>query len=108
MSDLTPRLMRTGNILGNLPYARMILGTPTMPLSGFRQDVDSNAVPASTLTSSRWSATAKNPACDAQTWSLVASKFIVPFVLLHLAIVIFRDAAARKQFQIFVVLTLAY
>jgi putative inorganic carbon (hco3(-)) transporter len=45
---------------------------------------------------------------DAQTWSLVASKFVVPFVLFHLAILVFRGASARKHFEIFVLLALAY
>lgn len=45
---------------------------------------------------------------DVQTWSLVASKFIVPFVLFHLAVLVFRDASARRHFQIFVIVALAY
>jgi putative inorganic carbon (hco3(-)) transporter len=45
---------------------------------------------------------------DAQTWSLVAAKFIVPFTLFHLAILVFRSAQARGHFRIFVILTLAY
>jgi len=45
---------------------------------------------------------------DAQVWSLVASKFIVPFVLFHLAVLIFRGPAERCHFEIFAVLVLAY
>ncbi|MGB9074655.1 MAG: O-antigen ligase family protein [Terriglobales bacterium] len=45
---------------------------------------------------------------DAQTWSLIAGKFIVPFTLFHLAILVFRSAPARAHFRIFVMLTLAY
>jgi putative inorganic carbon (hco3(-)) transporter len=45
---------------------------------------------------------------DVQTWSLVASKFVVPFVLLHVAILVFRGASARRHFEIFVILALAY
>jgi len=45
---------------------------------------------------------------DAETWSLVASKFIVPFILLHVAILVFRGASARRHFEIFVILALAY
>ncbi len=45
---------------------------------------------------------------DAQTWSLVAGKFLVPLVLFHIAIVVFRGANAQRHFEIFVVLTLAY
>lgn len=43
-----------------------------------------------------------------QTWSIVASKFIVPFVLFHVAVLVFRDVAPRKHLEIFVVLALAY
>ena len=45
---------------------------------------------------------------DAQTWSLVASKFVVPLVLFHVAILIFRGSSARRHFEIFVILALAY
>jgi len=45
---------------------------------------------------------------DASTWSLVASKFVVPFVLMHLAILVFRNPAERRQFSIFLLLALAY
>jgi O-antigen ligase len=45
---------------------------------------------------------------DAQTWSLVASKFLVPLVLFHVAILILRGPFARRHFEIFVILTLAY
>ncbi len=45
---------------------------------------------------------------DAQNWSLIAGKFIVPFTLFHLAILIFRGASERRHFEIFVLFTLAY
>lgn len=45
---------------------------------------------------------------DAQTWSIIASKFIVPFALFHFAALIFRGASQRKHFEIFVILALAY
>jgi len=45
---------------------------------------------------------------DPPTWSLVASKFIVPVVLFHAAILVFRYASAQKHFEIFVVVALAY
>lgn len=45
---------------------------------------------------------------DAQIWSLVASKFVVPLVLLHLAMMVFRGASQRKHFEIFVIVALAY
>ena len=45
---------------------------------------------------------------DAQSWSILASKFIVPFALFHLAILVFRGASARRHFEIFVLLVLGY
>jgi putative inorganic carbon (hco3(-)) transporter len=45
---------------------------------------------------------------DAQVWSIVASKFIVPFALFHIAILVFRGPAQRRHFEIFIILVLAY
>jgi len=45
---------------------------------------------------------------DAQVWSIIASKFIVPFSLFHIAALVFRGAQERRHFQIFVVVVLAY
>jgi putative inorganic carbon (hco3(-)) transporter len=45
---------------------------------------------------------------DAQIWSIIASKYIVPFALFHLAVLIFREASQRKHFEIFVIMALAY
>ena len=45
---------------------------------------------------------------DAPSWSIIASKFIVPFALFHLAVLIFRGASQRKHFEIFVCFALAY
>jgi putative inorganic carbon (HCO3(-)) transporter len=45
---------------------------------------------------------------DAQNWSIIASKYIVPFALFHIAVLIFRGTSQRKHFQIFVVVALAY
>lgn len=45
---------------------------------------------------------------DAQLWSIVASKFIVPCVLFHIAVLVFRGRSARRHFEIFVALVLAY
>jgi len=45
---------------------------------------------------------------DAQIWSIIASKYIVPFVLFHIAVLVFRDASQRKHFEIFVIVALAY
>ena len=45
---------------------------------------------------------------DAQTWSIIASKFVVPFTLFHLAILVFRGAAEWRHFRTFVTLTLGY
>jgi O-antigen ligase len=43
-----------------------------------------------------------------ETWSLIASKFVVPFALFHLAGVVFRDEARFRQFEIFCLVVLAY
>jgi O-antigen ligase len=43
-----------------------------------------------------------------ETWSLLASKFIVPFVLFHLAGLVFTGEREFRQFEIFALLVLAY
>ena len=45
---------------------------------------------------------------DSETWSLLASKFIVPFVLFHLAGLVFTGGKEFRQFEIFASLALAY
>jgi O-antigen ligase len=45
---------------------------------------------------------------DAQAWSIIASKFIVPFALFHLAALVFRDASQRRHFEVFAILALGY
>lgn len=45
---------------------------------------------------------------DPQIWSIIASKYIVPFALFHVAVLVFRDASQRKHFEIFVIVALAY
>jgi len=45
---------------------------------------------------------------DAQAWSIIASKYIVPFSLFHIAVLVFRGPAQRRHFEIFVVLALSY
>lgn len=45
---------------------------------------------------------------DAQVWSIVASKFIVPFALFHIAALVFRGPAQQRHFEIFIVAVLAY
>jgi putative inorganic carbon (hco3(-)) transporter len=45
---------------------------------------------------------------NAQIWSIIASKYIVPFALFHLAVLIFCEASQRKHFEIFVIVALAY
>jgi putative inorganic carbon (HCO3(-)) transporter len=45
---------------------------------------------------------------DAEIWSLIASKFLVPVVLFHLAVIVFRDYRTRRHFEIFVIGALAY
>jgi len=45
---------------------------------------------------------------DAQAWSIIASKFIVPFVLFHVAALVFRGDQQQRHFGIFTTLVLAY
>ncbi len=45
---------------------------------------------------------------DAQLWSVIASKFIVPFVLFHIAVLVFRGPSERRHFEIFIAVALAY
>ena len=45
---------------------------------------------------------------DHETWSLLASKFIVPFALFHLAGLIFTKESRFRQFEIFALVVLAY
>ena len=45
---------------------------------------------------------------DPQIWSIIASKYIVPFTLFHISVLVFREATPRKHFEIFVLLALAY
>jgi O-antigen ligase len=47
-------------------------------------------------------------AFDPQIWSIIASKYIVPFALFHIAVLVFRGAAQRRHFEIFILLALAY
>ena len=45
---------------------------------------------------------------DHETWSLLASKFVVPFALFHLAGLVFREEADFRQFEVFALIVLAY
>ena len=45
---------------------------------------------------------------DHETWSLLASKFIVPFALFHLAGMVFTNERRFRQFELFALLVLAY
>jgi putative inorganic carbon (HCO3(-)) transporter len=45
---------------------------------------------------------------DNESWNLVASKFIVPFTLFHLAGLVFTEEKRFRQFEIFALVTLAY
>jgi putative inorganic carbon (hco3(-)) transporter len=45
---------------------------------------------------------------DAQAWSIIASKYIVPFALFHIAVLVFRGPVQRRHFEIFVVVALSY
>jgi putative inorganic carbon (hco3(-)) transporter len=45
---------------------------------------------------------------DHETWSLVASKLIVPFALFHLAGLVFTEERQFRQFEVFALIVLAY
>lgn len=45
---------------------------------------------------------------DHETWSLLASKFVVPFTLFHLAGLVFRSERSFRQFEKFGIVVLAY
>jgi putative inorganic carbon (hco3(-)) transporter len=45
---------------------------------------------------------------DSETWSLLASKFIVPFVLFHVAGLVFTEERKFRQFEVFALVVLAY
>jgi O-antigen ligase len=45
---------------------------------------------------------------DAQIWSIVASKYIVPFTLFHVAVLAFRTPSQRWHFAVFAIFVLAY
>jgi O-antigen ligase len=45
---------------------------------------------------------------DNRTWCLLAAKFIVPFALFHLAALVFREESRLKQFELFMLVVLAY
>ena len=53
-------------------------------------------------------ASAASQPFDHEAWSLLASKFIVPFALFHLAGMVFREDAHFRQFEIFLLIVLAY
>jgi len=45
---------------------------------------------------------------DHETWSLLASKLIVPFALFHLAGLVFTEESRFRQFEVFALVVLAY
>lgn len=45
---------------------------------------------------------------DNEVWSPLAAKFIVPFVMFHLAAVVFTNERRLRQFEVFALLVLAY
>ena len=45
---------------------------------------------------------------DNGTWSLLAAKFIVPFTLFHLSVLLFRDQRRLELFELFALALLAY
>lgn len=45
---------------------------------------------------------------DPQLWSIIASKFIVPFVMFHIAVLVFRGRGEQSHFEIFTLIVLGY
>jgi putative inorganic carbon (HCO3(-)) transporter len=45
---------------------------------------------------------------DHETWSMLAAKFIVPFALFHLAGMVFTEESSLRQFEVFLLIVLAY
>lgn len=45
---------------------------------------------------------------EPQTWSLFAAKWLVPFVLYHLAVFVFQDAESLRRFELLALIILAY
>ena len=43
-----------------------------------------------------------------QNWSIVASKYLVPFALFHISVIIFRSERNRRHFELFSICALAY
>jgi putative inorganic carbon (HCO3(-)) transporter len=45
---------------------------------------------------------------DAQMWSIIASKYIVPFAMFHMAVLVFKSSTARRHFEVFSIIALFY
>jgi O-antigen ligase len=45
---------------------------------------------------------------DAQMWSIIASKYIVPFAMFHMAVLVFKTSTTRKHFEVFSIIALFY
>lgn len=45
---------------------------------------------------------------DHETWSLLASKFLVPFTLFHVSALVFTEESRFRQFEVFAFVILAY
>lgn len=45
---------------------------------------------------------------DPQIWSIIAGKYLVPFALFHIAVLVFRSTCQRRHFEIFVICALSY
>jgi O-antigen ligase len=53
-------------------------------------------------------ASVPGPPSDPETWSLLASKLVVPFAMFHIAGLIFTSEARLRHFEIFCLVVLAY
>ena len=45
---------------------------------------------------------------DTEAWSVLAAKFLVPFVMFHLAVLVFTDEISLRLFELFAIAVLAY
>jgi hypothetical protein len=113
LAALTAMLMRPPELEGfaidRVAFALLVVGVLARSLV-FRQQVftfERATSPMLGLTALALVSLVNQP-FDAETWSVLAAKFIVPFLLFHLAILVFSDERSLRQFEIFAIIVLAY
>lgn len=107
-------LFRPPNV-GLFPFDRIafllllfVVGLRTLLLRDRFPCVFSISIPMLALTLLAVAGNWQEHAFAAEDWSLVAAKFVVPFILFHLAGLIFTDDSRIRQLEIFCLATLAY